>query len=141
MRTYIKNDTDICLIPNCKNKVAKLTLGKRNSSLYCEEHIHGIKTKCPDCNQEVIVRPSHYDENKLYYCLECNGRKRAIENNNSPKGKARILNNFKRYRESDKAIENRKNAIKEMQKTYIGSTKHLKQIKELGLKYGPMKYK
>ena len=141
MRIYIKNETGICLVPNCDNEVAKNTLGKRYSSSYCAEHIHGIKIKCSDCNKEIIIKASHYNENKLYYCLTCSGRRIAIKNNNSPKGKARILNNFKIYRESDKAKKDREKNIKIIQDTYIGTPKHINQITKLGLKYGPLKIK
>lgn len=123
-----------CCVEGCNCETA-------NNARFCSKHMTGIEFKCSSCGKTITIKPRNYEPKKEYFCRSCSSRNRIIKYNKSEEAKKVRSKNMHNYNASEIGIKNREKGLETMHKNYTGSTKHISQITNLGLKFGPMKNK
>lgn len=140
-----------CEFPNCNKPTASETKNLRYSKHYCEEHSKGIKVPCSVCGKELIYKPGDYIEilqtTGIFRCHKCfmkiHNSSKAMREKAAELGKKYGSKNIIKYNTSEKgramsAIIGKNYGIPAIQKQWVGTNEHLKQITELGNIYGKL---
>ena len=132
----------LCKIQGCDNKVASETNGGRFGKNYCFEHSkNGVKTFCSKCGISLTARAGRYfntiSKNKPILCKKCsaiiNGNNAGNKNLQNYNGSKKQKINLSKLNSDPKHIKISINNCSNWNNSEAGK----KQIKELGLKYGP----
>ena len=122
-----------------KCKVFECQCQADKNSLFCKEHKVLIPSICSGCGNQIMIKPKYYKEDEKYYCRSCSSKIRISEFNKTDRAREIRLHNAKTYNMSEKGKMNREKGLKIIHENYTGSEKHINQVRNLGLIYGPKK--